>query len=63
MPSITALTASDIMTWSVMIEMSPKAGFFSLIRSRAAIAKNAKTQVASFARFGSLTPPAAVTAC
>jgi hypothetical protein len=46
-----------------MIEMSRKAGFFSLIRLVAAIAKNAKTQVASFARFGSLTPPAAVTAC
>jgi hypothetical protein len=45
-----------------MIHMSRKAGFFSLIRLAAAIAKNAKTQVASFARFGSLAPPAAVTA-
>jgi hypothetical protein len=40
-----------------MIEMSRKAGFFSLIRPRAAIAKNAKTRVASFLRLGSLTMP------
>jgi hypothetical protein len=40
-----------------MIEMSRKAGFFSLIRYLAAIAKNAKTRVASFVCLGSLAPP------
>jgi hypothetical protein len=46
-----------------MIDLGRKAGFFSLIRQAAAIAKNAKTQVASFVRLGSLTPPAAVRVC
>jgi hypothetical protein len=42
-----------------MIDSGPeKARFFSLIRSAAAIAKSGKTQVASLARLGSLTPPA-----
>jgi hypothetical protein len=46
-----------------MIEMGRKAGFFSLIRNPAAIAKNAKTRVASFARLGSLTPPPRLMVC
>jgi hypothetical protein len=37
-----------------MVDIGRKAGLFSLIPPAAAIAKNAKTQVASFARFGSL---------
>jgi hypothetical protein len=42
------------MTWSVLIDIGQKAGFFSLIRLPAAMSKKAKTQVASFARLGRL---------
>jgi hypothetical protein len=52
MPNITARNVSDIMIWSVPIPK--KAGLFSLIPSAAAILKNAKTAVASFACLGSL---------
>jgi hypothetical protein len=52
MPRITALNASDMIVLPAIC--AEKAAFFSLIRFPAAIAKNAKTQVASFHRLGSL---------
>jgi hypothetical protein len=46
-----------------MINIGQKPRFFSLIRSPAAIAKSAKTQVASLVRLGSLTPHRVVMVC
>jgi hypothetical protein len=43
--------------------MSRKAGFFSLIRYPAAIAKNVKTRVASILSLGSLAPPPRLMDC
>jgi hypothetical protein len=51
------------MTWSVVIEMSPKSPVLLAYSLACRNRKKRKTRVASFARFGSLAPPAAVTAC